>query len=128
MLQVSKKKSECIFAFAQLEPLYMSPNSKEGKIECEKFFPEDYNAQASEEEEEEDEKEKEDSAVKSEAQGILYQLVLSVTFYSFVTGCSVTIYVSVSRKVLSACKHQACRNCLINIILLPPFKALWRSP
>ncbi|KAH1014049.1 hypothetical protein HUJ04_002944 [Dendroctonus ponderosae] len=69
VLQVSKKKSECIFAFAQLEPLYMSPNSNEGKIECEKFFPEDYNAGETEEEEEEEEKQTEDSADKPEVQG-----------------------------------------------------------
>ncbi|ERL84854.1 hypothetical protein D910_02278 [Dendroctonus ponderosae] len=69
VLQVSKKKSECIFAFAQLEPLYMSPNSNEGKIECEKFFPEDYNAGETEEEEEEEEKQPEDSADKPEVQG-----------------------------------------------------------
>uniref|UniRef100_A0AAR5PRI3 DUF4746 domain-containing protein n=1 Tax=Dendroctonus ponderosae TaxID=77166 RepID=A0AAR5PRI3_DENPD len=94
VLQVSKKKSECIFAFAQLEPLYMSPNSNEGKIECEKFFPEDYNAGETEEEEEEEEKQTEDSADKPEVQGILYQLLISVTFYTFgtTTGWFVTIY------------------------------------
>ncbi|XP_050307499.1 uncharacterized protein LOC126744182 [Anthonomus grandis grandis] len=59
VLQVSKQKSECIFALAQLEPLYMSPNAKEGKSECEKFFPEDYDEGESEEEEEEEEEEPE---------------------------------------------------------------------
>ncbi|CAG9768427.1 unnamed protein product [Ceutorhynchus assimilis] len=55
VLQVSKKKSEVIFAFAQLEPLYMSPNAKEGKAECERLFPEDYpEDEESEEEEEQD--------------------------------------------------------------------------
>ncbi|VEN34978.1 unnamed protein product [Callosobruchus maculatus] len=42
VLQVSKKKSECIFALAQLNPVYMSPNAEEGERECQIFFPENY--------------------------------------------------------------------------------------
>ncbi|CAH2006729.1 unnamed protein product [Acanthoscelides obtectus] len=42
VLQVSKKKSECIFALAQLTPIYMSPNAEEGERECQLFFPEGY--------------------------------------------------------------------------------------
>lgn len=39
---MSKRRSECILALAQLSPLYMSPNAEEGKRECEQFFPEGY--------------------------------------------------------------------------------------
>lgn len=42
MIQVAKRKSECILALAQLNPIYISPNTEEGKRECEKFFPEEY--------------------------------------------------------------------------------------
>lgn len=42
VIQVAKRKSECILALAQLEPIYMSPNTEEGKVECERFFPENY--------------------------------------------------------------------------------------
>ncbi|XP_030752430.1 uncharacterized protein LOC115879656 isoform X3 [Sitophilus oryzae] len=57
VLQVSKRKSECIFAFAQLDPIYMSPNVKEGKAECERFFPEGYEDEIEEDDEEEKEME-----------------------------------------------------------------------
>lgn len=42
VIQVAKRKSECILALAQLGPMYISPNIEEGKRECEQFFPEDY--------------------------------------------------------------------------------------
>lgn len=42
VVQVSMKKSECILAFAQLGPTYMSPNAEEGRRECELFFSDDY--------------------------------------------------------------------------------------
>lgn len=56
-MQVSKKRSECILAFAQMRPLYMSPNPKEGKSECAKFFPEGYDSEDEAEVEEEEEEE-----------------------------------------------------------------------
>lgn len=42
IIQLSKKKSECVFAFAIEIPEYMSPNAFEGKEECKIFFPEGY--------------------------------------------------------------------------------------
>lgn len=51
-MQISKRKSECVFAFAQLTPLYISPNAKEGELEAKNFFPENYDEPPDEEEEE----------------------------------------------------------------------------
>ncbi|XP_074042871.1 uncharacterized protein [Leptinotarsa decemlineata] len=42
VIQVTKRKSECLLALAQLGPLYMSPNVDEGERECQIFFPDDY--------------------------------------------------------------------------------------
>ncbi|KAJ8961256.1 hypothetical protein NQ318_008940 [Aromia moschata] len=42
VIEVSAKKSECMFALAQLEPLYISPNTDEGERECELFFPDEF--------------------------------------------------------------------------------------
>ncbi|KAF7273098.1 hypothetical protein GWI33_014161 [Rhynchophorus ferrugineus] len=64
VMQVSKKRSEAILAFASLDPIYMSPNPKEGKMECAKFFPEGY-----EEVEEEDTDEEAQEEGKEEAEG-----------------------------------------------------------
>lgn len=54
---MSEKKSECILALAQLAPAYMSANSREGKSDCEKYFPDDYQVSEDEEEVEEEEDE-----------------------------------------------------------------------
>lgn len=43
VIQLSKRKSECVLAFIQMQPLYISPNAEEGKRECLLFFPDDYN-------------------------------------------------------------------------------------
>lgn len=42
MIQLSKKSSECVLEFAYANPTYISPNTKEGKVQCKMFFPEDY--------------------------------------------------------------------------------------
>lgn len=42
ILQVSKKFSQCILDFAQVGPMYMSPNAEEGKKECRIVFGEQY--------------------------------------------------------------------------------------
>lgn len=42
VLQLSKKSSEAVLAFANLGPSHMSSNIKDGKYECKLFFPEDY--------------------------------------------------------------------------------------
>ncbi|XP_063914657.1 uncharacterized protein LOC135131062 [Zophobas morio] len=55
VIELAKKKSECVLAFAQVKPTYISPNVAEGKRECEYFFPEDYDEPPEEEEEEEEE-------------------------------------------------------------------------
>ncbi|XP_060518187.1 uncharacterized protein LOC132696984 isoform X3 [Cylas formicarius] len=55
VLQVTKRKSECTLAFAQLGPIYMSPNTHEGQLECVKFFGEDYDELSVTDEEEPDE-------------------------------------------------------------------------
>ncbi|KAL1491011.1 hypothetical protein ABEB36_011672 [Hypothenemus hampei] len=69
VVQVSKQKSECVFAFAQLEPLYMSPNANEGKIECELFFPEEYEDEGMAVEEEEPQEEPEKTKIISDEEG-----------------------------------------------------------
>ncbi|XP_050505039.1 thioredoxin domain-containing protein 6-like isoform X1 [Diabrotica virgifera virgifera] len=50
IIQVSKKKSECVLAFAQIGPSYISPNPQEGAKECQLFFPDDYAESLTEEE------------------------------------------------------------------------------
>ncbi|XP_044267394.1 tropomyosin-1, isoforms 33/34-like isoform X1 [Tribolium madens] len=57
VIQLAKKKSECVLAFAQLKPLYISPNIKEGERECQLFFGDDYDEPPDEEEEMEEQKE-----------------------------------------------------------------------
>ncbi|KAK9872265.1 hypothetical protein WA026_017066 [Henosepilachna vigintioctopunctata] len=42
VIQLARRKSECLLAFATEIPLYMSPNIEEGKRECKLFFPDDY--------------------------------------------------------------------------------------
>ncbi|KAG5889777.1 hypothetical protein JTB14_036393 [Gonioctena quinquepunctata] len=42
VIQVAKRKSECLLALAQLKPLYMSSNTDDGSRECQIFFPDDY--------------------------------------------------------------------------------------
>lgn len=42
VVQLSKKHSDTILAFAQLGPTYMSPNCVEGERECKLFFPKNY--------------------------------------------------------------------------------------
>ncbi|CAG9835280.1 unnamed protein product [Diabrotica balteata] len=50
IIQLSKKKSECVLAFAQIGPSYISPNPQEGAKECQLFFPDDYAESLTEEE------------------------------------------------------------------------------
>ncbi|KAJ8942898.1 hypothetical protein NQ314_009873 [Rhamnusium bicolor] len=68
VMQVSKKRSECILAFAQLGPAYISPNPKEGKRECEIFFPDDYESEEEVEEEGEGEDEATDEITQTGTQ------------------------------------------------------------
>lgn len=53
VIQVAKRKSECQLALVHLSPIYMSANVEEGKKECERFFPEDYDEVSEEDENEE---------------------------------------------------------------------------
>ncbi|XP_056646632.1 uncharacterized protein LOC130451559 isoform X6 [Diorhabda sublineata] len=50
VIQLSKKKSECVLTFAQIGPIYISPNPQEGARECALFFPDDYSESLTEEE------------------------------------------------------------------------------
>lgn len=42
VVQLSKKKSDAMLAFAQMGPTYISPNEVVGASDCKRFFPEDY--------------------------------------------------------------------------------------
>lgn len=42
VIQLSKKRSEAWCAFSQLGPVFMSHNTVEGAVQCNKFFPEGY--------------------------------------------------------------------------------------
>lgn len=85
-MQVSKQRSECILAFAQINPLYMSPNAKEGKIECAKFFPEGYDTEDEEEEEEEEEGEEEGESKLEGMKGLLCKRFLKLIIFVFKGG------------------------------------------
>lgn len=50
VIQLSKKSSESVLAFASLGPTHLSSNMIEGKRECAIFFPEDYDEPEPEEE------------------------------------------------------------------------------
>ncbi|KAL3283427.1 hypothetical protein HHI36_006572, partial [Cryptolaemus montrouzieri] len=65
VIQLARKKSECLLSFACEIPAYMSPNVFEGKRECKIFFPEGYD-EPPEPESEEDEEEDEGKEVKEE--------------------------------------------------------------
>ncbi|RZC38575.1 uncharacterized protein BDFB_005350 [Asbolus verrucosus] len=58
VIQLSKKKSECVLAFVQMKPQYISSNAKEGERECKIFFPDGYDEPPEKMEEEEKEKPK----------------------------------------------------------------------
>ncbi|KAJ8920579.1 hypothetical protein NQ315_004718 [Exocentrus adspersus] len=80
VFEVARRRSECVFEFAQLGPLYISPNAVEGKRECLLFFPDDYadsvdedeiefEVVAEEQEEEQQEEEVSDEEEEEEEEG-----------------------------------------------------------
>ncbi|XP_015836128.1 fibrous sheath CABYR-binding protein-like [Tribolium castaneum] len=73
VIQLAKKKSECVLAFAQLKPLYISPNIKEGERECRLFFGDDYDEPPEEEEIEEQKEVPATPKSKSEQASVLDQ-------------------------------------------------------
>jgi hypothetical protein len=52
MMKVAKKRSDITTKLAAMCPCYMSKNTIDGKIDCEKLFPSDYNTTEEEVQEE----------------------------------------------------------------------------
>jgi hypothetical protein len=44
VIKVAKTTSHCTLALASMGPYYISQNTVVGKLECESYFPENYNA------------------------------------------------------------------------------------
>ncbi|XP_045471841.1 uncharacterized protein LOC123678729 [Harmonia axyridis] len=59
VIQLARRRSECLLSFACEIPAYMSPNVHQGKRECKIFFPEGYDEPPEMEEEGEEEDEEE---------------------------------------------------------------------
>lgn len=53
MLKIAKKRSEIVKRLSRMGPCYVSKNTVDGKTDCAKLFPDDYNVEEEEPEENE---------------------------------------------------------------------------